>query len=307
MRRLGVLVIGVLWTLGLGGPLAGPFMGLAEAQAPAQTAAPTTAQAAATVPAVAPSQIGGDPTESAAYKALIEEAVREYAAQNFPEARSLFTRAFALSPNARVLRGLGMAEFELRNYPRSVDYLRRALASADHPLSGDLRASAEALLLRAERFVVAVPLSITPPDAVLLVDGQPATRGEDGALVMQVGDHTVEFTAPGYRSQRRKVSVTGAQPAPVEVVLEAANLAVAGAGEPQGAPAPGPTAAALVATGPDAEKDDSSLFESPLLWAGVGVGVAVIAVVLVASLSGSDGGGVRDPIASDPALTLTGP
>lgn len=291
--RTGVVLV-VLVVIGLPvGLWAGPALAQGQAVPPTATAAPA----------------GTDPTESPAYTALIEEAVREYAAQNFPEARSLFTRAFALSPNARVLRGLGMAEFELRNYPRSVDYLRRALASQDHPLDGELRVAAQALLLRAERFVVAVPLVVTPANATLLVDGQPAMVAEDGALVLQVGDHSVEFTAPGYKRQLRTVNVTGAEPTPLEVTLEAADLSLAAA-DPGGqglVPVAGAPAGATSAAASDS--DGGSLLENPFLWGGIGVGAAIVAVVLVVSLSGGGDGDptMADPIASNPVLTLQAP
>src|SRR4051812_11159906 len=50
------------------------------------------------------------------YRGLLNEAVSEYDARRYEEARALFRRAHELSPNARTLRGIGMASFELREY-----------------------------------------------------------------------------------------------------------------------------------------------------------------------------------------------
>ena len=44
----------------------------------------------------------------AQYKQLIQQALGEFRRQNWPEARVLFRRAHALSPNARTLRGMGV-------------------------------------------------------------------------------------------------------------------------------------------------------------------------------------------------------
>jgi hypothetical protein len=63
------------------------------------------------------------------YREAIDEALAEYAAQNFLEAMSMFARAHKLSPSARTLRGLGSASFELHRYSESVSFLEQALAS----------------------------------------------------------------------------------------------------------------------------------------------------------------------------------
>src|SRR5262245_48073860 len=86
--------------------------------------------------------------EPPGYRAAVDEAVTEHQAWHFTEARGLFVRAHALFPNARTLKGLGMVEFELRNYHESAEYLRASLASAVKPLTSELRAEALALLHR---------------------------------------------------------------------------------------------------------------------------------------------------------------
>src|SRR5262245_44240118 len=68
---------------------------------------------------------GGD---AAAYRSAVDDAVSEFAAGRFEEARALFKRAHQLSPNARTLRGLGMTAFELRAYVQAIRELRAALA-----------------------------------------------------------------------------------------------------------------------------------------------------------------------------------
>ena len=42
------------------------------------------------------------------YKALVEEAVMEFAEGRYAEARALFGQAHVLKPNARTLRGLSL-------------------------------------------------------------------------------------------------------------------------------------------------------------------------------------------------------
>src|SRR5262249_43441282 len=64
--------------------------------------------------------------ERGAVQGLIADAVAEYDAGHFEEARALFRRAQAEAPSARTLRGIGMASFELRDYVEA----DRALAAA---------------------------------------------------------------------------------------------------------------------------------------------------------------------------------
>jgi len=83
------------------------------------------------------------------YSATIDRALVEFDANHYEEARALFTRAHALQPNARTLRGLGVVEFKLGNHAQAVEYLARALESHDKPLVGELRSTTETALAEA--------------------------------------------------------------------------------------------------------------------------------------------------------------
>jgi hypothetical protein len=221
--------------------------------------------AASTAPAAA----ADDPPE---YTAAISEAVSEYQAGNFPESRALFERANALLPNARTLRGLGMVEFELRNYPACVDYLERSLISSAKPLDGDLRTETQRLLQRARGFVGRFAIALDPSAATISVDGEEVALDASGTLVLAVGDHVLDARAPGHVPDHRKLRVTGGENVQLRVVLPL-QAAVA------------PVAATPVAPEPaHADGDNDTVFSSPWFWvavgavaigAGVGVGLAV--------------------------------
>src|SRR5689334_12069641 len=68
------------------------------------------------------------------YEALIEAALTEFGAGHWEEARALFRQAHASFPNARTLRGMGMASFELRDYPEALGELGAALTDDRRPL-----------------------------------------------------------------------------------------------------------------------------------------------------------------------------
>jgi tetratricopeptide (TPR) repeat protein len=120
----------------------------------------------------------------AGYSQLVERALSEFDAQNYFEARSLFTRAHALYPNARTLRGLGVVEFALRNCEVAADYLARALSSNERPLSGELRATTEKSLTQSRDYLAHVAVTVTPADAAarVLVDGEHFCAIQNGGM-----------------------------------------------------------------------------------------------------------------------------
>ena len=154
-------------------------------------------------------QAGEEGGAQDAYSRLIAEGVAEFNRENFEEARALFVRAHQQKPSARTLRGLGMVEFGLRNYPQSVSLLQLALEATERPLEGDVRRETEALLVRARRFVTEYELSLQPAQAQLRVDGVAVAVAEGGTLRLQAGDHVVQVRAEGYITEQRIVRVVG--------------------------------------------------------------------------------------------------
>lgn len=159
----------------------------------------------------------GDARAQDAYRTAIDQALGEYELGNFAEARAQFLRAHELSPSARSLRGLGMAEFELRNYGAAIEHLEAALSCAERPLEESLREQTTDLLARAHGYVAQLTLRVSPEHARLSVDGvQEAAR----RLVLEVGDHALELRAPGYLTHKRLLKVTGGEQLALEVRLE---------------------------------------------------------------------------------------
>jgi tetratricopeptide (TPR) repeat protein len=227
----------------------------------------------------ASAQKRAESSESTEYQALIRQALEEYAAHNYAEARAAFLRAHELYPNARALRGVGMAEFELRNYPDSIERLEQALASRVRPLSGELRAQTEAALARAMGYVGRYELVLRPQpaDARIAVDGVPIELRAGHPLILAVGEHVLRVQAVGYADEARAISVKGGEAQRLTLELRAA------------APA-----AALAASAPP---DRASLWSSPWLWTGVGALIAGGVITAVVIGAGNDD--AREPIRGD--------
>lgn len=226
--------------------------------------------------------VSTEPGEPANYRPLIDEALREFEAQNFEEARSLFLRAHALYPNARSERALGLAEFELRNYVASVEHLELALSSSVKQLTPELRRQTEGLLTRAFGFIARIQLHLTPSSARFFVDGQPVLLRAGQPLRLGIGSHTLEARAPGLAAEAQSMDVAGGEELTLSFVLTTAT-------EPshQHASASSATGAAR----PDGPR--RPLYKSPWLWTGVGLVLAgVIGGTVYALTRDHDAAGV---------------
>ena len=80
------------------------------------------------------------------YRSAIEEALSEFEAGRYEEARVLFLRAHAIEPNARTLRGIGNCAFEVSDYVAAIVAFEEALASDRRPLDARMRQQTEQLV-----------------------------------------------------------------------------------------------------------------------------------------------------------------
>lgn len=199
LRCLASGLLGV-WTFATG-----PFLSVARAQsgieagtpasgAPADDAQPTPSEAA-------PVDV------EAAFRALVAEALREYDAGNWSEARALFQRAYELVPSAEALRMMGNASYELRQYARAVDLLERALSDATRPLRPERAVEANDALERARRFVAVVSLELVPADLTLEIDLTPIRARADGTILLDPGTHRFVARAPGFQPRELDVEL----------------------------------------------------------------------------------------------------
>jgi tetratricopeptide (TPR) repeat protein len=158
-----------------------------------------------------PRAVAAEEAETPQYRGLLSEAVAEYDARRYEEARALFRRAHDLSPNARTLRGIGMASFELREYVEALRALEGSLVEQRRPLTAPQRQQVEGLLERTRAFVGRFVPHLTPPDAILHVDGAPVALETDGTLLLSFGRHAVTAEAPGRLLETRELNVIGGE------------------------------------------------------------------------------------------------
>lgn len=220
-----------------------------------------------------------EPASDAEYRKLVDDAVREFSAEHWEEARALFKRAHELSPNARTLRGMGMTAYELRMYVQSLRELEGALRDPNKPLAGEMRTQVEQLITKAREFVGRVTLESEPPEAKLLIDGREPLREADGAVLLDVGTHVISASFDGYKPTNLRISVEGGGQQSVRVPLEPLlAIAAVPAIDPMHPPPatvkpaePPPPAAVPVKPAP-APRESSSL--GTVAWVALGAGAA---------------------------------
>lgn len=178
---------------------------------------------------------------------LIKDAVAEYDARHFEEARALFRRALAIEPTARTLRGIGMAAFELRDYVDATRALSAALTEPRRPLTAEQREHVRALLARAQAFVGQFTLNVTPSDGQLTVDGRAITREADGTVLLSFGHHLLVLRCSTCAPVERAVDVAGGEQLTLVIAALPARLAAAGDSPARNLVASNPYAADRVA------------------------------------------------------------
>lgn len=176
-----------------------------------------------------PAQAPSDAAESAEYKQAVDAALEEYKLQHFEEARSLFERAHAIDPNARTLRGLGMVEFERRQYVRAAELLEAALASKKKPLTEEQRKAVEELLGRTKQFIARYAVEVQPATDTLQVelDGKPVQLGAEHKLALEAGEHTLRISAPNAVPRELRLDVKGGEEQTLHIQLEVKTTAEA--------------------------------------------------------------------------------
>jgi len=223
--------------------------------------------------------VAAEDADSPAYREVIDEAVAEFSASHFEEARALFKRAHELSPNARTLRGMGMAAFELRMYVQAMRELDASLHDLRKPLDPDMRVNVEALIDKARAFVGRVRVTLEPTEAKLLVDGQAPEPEADGSLLLDAATHTFGATANGYKPTSMRIAIEGGSEQNLRLPLEplpalAAGVPAIDQSHPLSPEAPAPPPAAPKPSRPTEPPANYETFAFITLVGAAGFGTA---------------------------------
>ena len=229
------------------------------------------------------------------YPNLIREAIAEFDRGNFAESHTLFERAYALNPNARSGRGVGVTAFEIKRYVEAVRFLQAALADTRNPLTDVQRRDVQALIARAQRYLGRIKLDVTPRGATVYLDHTPVASH---ALLLDLGTYDVSVRAAGYRDANFKLTIDGGENATRAIVLRPVEV--------------GPRAAAAAAAPNSFSQDPSQPRDegdsvTKRWWFWTGLGAVVIGGAVVAVAVALDQDAAREPLFKGNAGSLNGP
>lgn len=230
----------------------------------------------------------GDSEQSPDYDDVLDRAMDAFDARDYARARGLFEQAWALRPNARVLRGLGISALYLERFTQSKRELTQALEATAQPLTATQRQGVKELLTWMGESLGTLRLELSPPDALVTLDDRPVTERE---LIVKPGTHRFHVSAEGFTPDDHTVEIAAGQEKHVELSLSREPEALSALPDPLDEIGP----SAFVAAEPEpvegndhvdlgpAERDSGSVFERWWFWTAVGVvvaGGAATAIVL---------------------------
>lgn len=175
-----------------------------------------------------------DPT----YDGLLDEAIDAFEAGEFARAHDLFAHAYELRPNARVLRGMGVAALRLDHYSEAYRLLKAALGHPAQPLTASQRDEVNGLLSWMETNLASVRLHWSPGEPgeyELLVDGSVL---KENTLWLAPGTHRVTIHAPGFGALERTLTLAAEQHRVIDLTLGAREAGAPSASQPVAAAGP---------------------------------------------------------------------
>lgn len=160
----------------------------------------------------------GPPEE---YVEQIERAVQAGQAGDWSTARSHFRAAQRIYPNARALRGIGIAASNLGDHLEAYRALLSSQTAEVLPLSSAQRAQVDTLLEQVSEHVTVFTMDHLPDGVVVFVDGREVALQTDGTLVVAAGLHVVSVRAEHGQPRRvdadLRVPGGGREALPVEM------------------------------------------------------------------------------------------
>ncbi|UQA61562.1 hypothetical protein [Polyangium aurulentum] len=157
------------------------------------------------------------------YKRHMSNGVKLFNDHNYAAAVVEFEAAYAERPRASPLLNIALCYKSLFNYPKAIAALELALSKHGDTLDAPDRQAAEQAVAEMKTLIGYVVVSLDPPGATLLVDGEPQPpEALDKPLPLGPGRHRIGARAEGYASAEQIVTVTSADKSkPVRIALVA--------------------------------------------------------------------------------------
>lgn len=141
-----------------------------------------------------------------------KNGVKLYQDKNYKGALAEFEAAYRLKPGASSLQNVALCLKALFRYSEAADTLEKLLQKHGSEIDDQERAEVEAAIDELSSLVGSVHIQVEPPGARVSVDGREISRkAREKDIRLDVGEHTVTASAPGYASVSQVVRVAGGQ------------------------------------------------------------------------------------------------
>ncbi|HEU5077206.1 MAG TPA: hypothetical protein VFU02_23605 [Polyangiaceae bacterium] len=163
-----------------------------------------------------------EPTAVLAARRHFSNGVRLYQDANYSAALIEFEAADELKPGSASLQNIALCQKALFRYAAAADTLDRLLSMYGASMPAAERVVVEAAKHELESLTRHLRVSVTPAAAVVELDGEPLSLAERKAgRRVNVGEHRLSVTAPGYRTKLVPVRVaSGPGMVELEIRLE---------------------------------------------------------------------------------------
>jgi hypothetical protein len=164
-----------------------------------------------------------DAPPSDTYKQHMANGVKLFNDHNYAAAVVEFEAAYAERPRASPLLNVALCYKSLFNYPKAIAALELALSKHGDTMDAPDRQAAEGAVAEMKTLIGYVVISVEPPGATLIIDGEPQPPEAAGKpLPLGPGRHRIGARAEGYTSAEQTVTLTSADKnKPVRIALVA--------------------------------------------------------------------------------------
>jgi hypothetical protein len=160
------------------------------------------------------------------YKRHMDNGVKLYTDKNYAAAIAEFQAAYEAKPNANPLVDIALCDKEMFRYPQAIAALVKALGRHGDTMDATDKKAAEDAIKEMRALLGKVTVSVTPPGATLVVDGEDAPATEP--VMLGPGKHTIVARAEGYASAQQNITVVsgGEQKITFALVAEKGSVTI---------------------------------------------------------------------------------
>jgi flagellar basal body-associated protein FliL len=164
------------------------------------------------------SAVAGDKEEA---KQLFDAGLKLMHLDDFAGASANFERSVALYPTQNSLFNLANCYKALQRYGDALAVIERLRRDFAGKLKSEIKEAVERQQQDIQSLVARLTLRTVPADATIKIDGKDVGRGPTlGPLLLGPGEHEIEATLPGHRSERRAVKLVSGIERTEKFVLE---------------------------------------------------------------------------------------